>query len=346
MATATTQATVRAYQVNEFGIGKLAIKEQATPAVKPNEVRIKVRAVSLNYRDLLMITGKYNPRIQRPFTPCSDGAGEVVETGEEVTRWKVGDRVTAAFMPGWTGGRLTESAGKSALGGGGVGMLSEYVVLNEDAFVKIPGHLSFEEAATLPCAAVTSWHALVETGKLKAGETVLTLGTGGVSVFAVQFALMTGAEIIGTSSSDEKLEKLRKMGVSKLINYKKTPEWSKEVMKMTDGKGVDHVVEVGGTGTLDQSLKSTMHAGHVSVIGVLSGSQGDLSPRLILMKNIRVQGIFVGSREMFENMNRAIDVHKMKPVIDKVFAFEDAIEACQWQESGSHFGKVVIRVSK
>ena len=346
MATATTQATLRAYEVKEFGIDSLAIQEQAAPALKAHEVRVKVHAVSLNYRDLMMVKGVYNPKMNRPFTPCSDGSGEVIEIGGSVTKWKVGDRVMAAFMPGWTSGRLHEGAGRSALGAGGVGMLSESVVLSEEAFVAIPEHLSYEEAATLPCAAVTSWQALIESGNLRAGETVLTLGTGGVSIFAIQFAIMSGAEVIATSSSDEKLEQLKKLGVTKLINYKKTPDWAKEVMKLTDGKGVDHVVEVGGAGTLENSLKSTSFAGHVAVIGVLTGVQADLNPRLILMKNIRVQGIFVGSREMFENMNRAITAHKLKPVIDKVFPFEEAAKAWQWLESGSHFGKVVIRVSK
>jgi NADPH:quinone reductase-like Zn-dependent oxidoreductase len=346
MATATTQATFRCYELDEFGIQSLAIKNRQATELKPYEVLVMVHAVSLNYRDLMMVLGRYNPKMKRPFTPCSDGAGTVLEVGSEVKRFKAGDRVMGAFMPDWTGGRLSEDSGRSALGGGGTGMLAEQVALPEHGLVRIPDHLSFEEAATLPCAAVTAWNALIESGNLRPGETVLTLGTGGVSVFAIQIALMTGCDVIATSGSDEKLARLKEMGVTKTINYKTTPDWSAEVLKLTGKRGVDHVVEVGGAGTLDQSLKSTAPAGHVAVIGVLSGVQTDLNPRLILMKNLRVQGIFVGSREMFENMNRAIDLHKLKPVVDKVFPFEQAADAWKWMESGSHFGKIVINVSK
>jgi NADPH:quinone reductase-like Zn-dependent oxidoreductase len=347
MAIASTSAgLVRSYELTELSIGGLSLKEKPSQELKANEVRVKVHAVSLNYRDLMMVTGAYNPRLKLPMTPCSDGAGEVVEVGEAVKKWKAGDRVMAAFMPEWLSGRLTEAAGRSALGGGGVGMLADSVVLNEEAFVKIPDHLSFEEAATLPCAAVTAWHSLVEAGGLKAGQTVLTLGTGGVSIFAIQLALLSGAEVIATSSSDEKLERLKKMGVHKLINYKTTPDWSKAVNRLTGGVGVDHVVEVGGTGTLEQSMKSCSHAGRIGVIGVLAGGQGELNTRFILMKNLLIQGIFVGSREMFENMNAAITTHKLKPVIDKVFDFADAQKAWEHLKSGAHFGKVVIRVSK
>lgn len=346
MATATTQATFRCYELGEFGIDSLAIKDRQATNLKPCEVLVKVHAVSLNFRDLMMVMGRYNPKIKLPFTPCSDGSGTVIEVGSDVKKFKAGDRVMAAFMPDWTAGKLHEDAGRSALGGGGTGMLAEQVVLPEHGLVHIPNHLSFEEGATLPCAAVTAWNALIESGNLRPGETVLTLGTGGVSIFAIQFALMNGCDIIATSGSDAKLAQLRKMGVTKTINYKTTPDWSKEVLKLTGNRGVDHVVEVGGAGTLDQSLKSTALAGHVAVIGVLSGVQTDLNPRLILMKNIRVQGIFVGSRQMFENMNRAIEQHKLKPAIDKVFPFEQAADALKWMESGSHFGKIVINVSK
>jgi NADPH:quinone reductase-like Zn-dependent oxidoreductase len=345
MAIASTAAgLVRAYDLTELSINGLSIKEKPLQELRSSEVRVKLHAVSLNYRDLMMVKGAYNPRLRLPMTPCSDGAGEVVEVGSEVKKWKVGDRVMATFMPGWISGRLTEAAGRSALGGGGTGMLAESVVLSEEGFVKIPDHLSFEEAATLPCAAVTAWHSLVEAGGLKAGQTVLTLGTGGVSVFAIQLALLSGAEVIATSSSDEKLERLKKMGVHKLINYKTTPDWSKAVQQMTGGNGVDHVVEVGGAGTLDQSMKACAHAGRIGVIGVLAGGQGELNTRFILMKNLLIQGIFVGSREMFENMNAAISTHKLKPVIDKVFDFADAQKAWQHLESGAHFGKVVIRL--
>jgi NADPH:quinone reductase-like Zn-dependent oxidoreductase len=337
---------VKTYELaGDFGIKALVINEITAPELKSHEVRIKIRATSLNFRDLMMITGVYNPNLKKPAVPLSDGAGEIVEVGDAVTRVKVGDRVMGIFMQKWLSGRPNVEAARSSLGGGGPkGMLAESVVLHEDGVVHVPEHLSFEEAATLPCAAVTAWHALVTTGQIKPGDTVLTQGTGGVSIFAAQFALAAGARVIGTSSSDEKLQKLKKLGVSDLINYKKTPEWGKEVLKLTGGQGVDHVVEVGGAGTLAESLKAVRMAGQISVIGVLSGVESTVGPTPILVKSVRMQGIFVGSREMFEAMNAAISLHKIKPVVDKVFSFEQAKEALQYMESGSHFGKIVIKV--
>jgi NADPH:quinone reductase-like Zn-dependent oxidoreductase len=337
---------VKTYQLaGDFGIQALVVNEISAPELKSHEVRIKIRAASLNFRDLMMVTGVYNPNLKKPAVPLSDGAGEIVEIGDAVTRVKVGDRVMGIFMQKWLSGRPNEEAARSALGGGGPkGMLAESVVLHEDGVVHVPEHLSFEEASTLPCAAVTAWHALVTTGQIKPGDTVLTQGTGGVSIFAVQFALAAGARVIGTSSSDEKLQKLKKLGVSDLINYKKTPEWGKEVLKLTGGQGVDHVVEVGGAGTLTESLKAVRMAGQISVIGVLSGVESTVGPRPILVKSVCMQGIFVGSREMFEAMNAAISLHKIKPVVDKVFPFEQAKEALHYMESGSHFGKIVIKV--
>jgi NADPH:quinone reductase-like Zn-dependent oxidoreductase len=227
------------------------------------------------------------------------------------------------------------------MGGAIDGMLAEYVVLNQDGVVKIPAHLSYEEGATLPCAAVTAWHALISEGRLAAGETVLTQGTGGVSIFALQFSKLLGARVISTSSSDAKLERVRGMGADELINYKTTPDWEKPARALT-GIGVDHVVEVGGAGTLEKSMKAVRTGGTISLIGVLTGATGEINPRPILMRNIRVQGIYVGSREMFEAMNRAISLHKLHPVVDRVFPFADAVEAYRHMESGAHFGKIVI----
>jgi len=335
---------MHAYRIHEFG-GPETLKRDdlPTPAPGPGEVLIKVKAVSLNYRDLLISKGHYNPKLPLPRIPLSDGAGEVTATGPGATRFKPGDRVAACFMPAWTAGPIDDSKARSAMGGEIDGTLAEEIVMPEEGVVSIPEHLSFEEAATLPCAAVTAWHALVDSGGIKPGDTVLTLGTGGVSIFALQFAKMAGARVISTSSHDEKVARLREMGASVVINYKTTPEWDRQVLALTQGRGVDHVVEVGGAGTLPRSFRAVRRGGHIALIGVLSGL-GDVNPMPILMKGIRVQGIFVGSRTMFEAMNRAITVSQLHPVIDRVFDFQDAIGAFKHLESGSHFGKVVVRV--
>jgi NADPH:quinone reductase-like Zn-dependent oxidoreductase len=290
----------------------------------------------------MMVKGSYNPKLRLPCIPLSDGVGEVAEVGQGVSRVKSGERVAGIFMQKWLAGELSEDIARSALGGGGTGMLAEHVVLDEDGVVHVPEHLSDEEAATLPCAAVTAWHALITEGHLKAGVTVLTQGTGGVSIFALQFAKLTGARVIATSSSDEKLQKVLKLGAADGINYKTTPEWDKKVRELTGNVGADHVVEVGGASTLTRSLRTVRLGGRISLIGVLSGA-GEVNPLPILMKNVRVQGIFVGSREMFEAMNRAIAFHKMRPVIDRVFPFQQAPEAFRYMESAAHFGKICIR---
>jgi NADPH:quinone reductase-like Zn-dependent oxidoreductase len=336
---------MKAYELqNSFGIDSLTLVERPQPRPGPGQVLVRVRACSLNYRDLMMVKGLYNPKLKLPITPLSDGAGEVAEVGEGVTRVKAGDRVAGAFMQRWVGGHLTEEGAKSALGGGGPGMLAEYAVLDGEGVVHVPAHLSHEEAATLPCAGVTAWHALVTEGQVKAGDTVLVQGTGGVSLFALQFARLHGARVIATSSSDQKLQRVRELGASDGINYKATPDWDKRARELTGGAGVDHVVEVGGAGTLERSLRAVALGGRVSLIGVLSGVKSELEIRPILMKGVRVQGIFVGSREMFEAMNRAIALHQLRPVVDRVFAFAEAKEALRHLESGAHFGKIVIRV--
>ena len=320
----------------------LRTDELPDPAPGPGEVLVRVRAASLNYRDLLMVRGQYNPKLSIPAVPLSDGAGEVMAVGPRANRFRVGDRVAAAFMPAWIDGAPNEANARSALGAGGTGMLAELVVLPETGLVAVPEHLTFEEAATLPCAAVTAWHALVTEGEIKAGDTVLVQGTGGVSVFALQIARMHGARVIATSSSDAKLARMAALGASDGINYKAKPEWDKAVRELTGGAGVDHVVEVGGAGTLSRSLRAVKTGGRVSMIGVLSGGSAEVNVFPILMKNLRVQGIFVGSVAMFEAMNRAITLHGLRPVVDQVFPMADAAAAYRHLESGAHFGKVVV----
>jgi NADPH:quinone reductase-like Zn-dependent oxidoreductase len=334
---------MKAMCIHQLGdLDGLRMEERPDPRPGPGQVRVRVRAASLNYRDLLIIKGVYSRNLSLPLIPLSDGAGEVVEVGPGATRFAVGARVAGIFMQGWIDGALTEAKSKTALGGALNGMLAEQVVLSEDGLVAVPDHLSFEEAAALPCAAVTAWNGLIEAG-LRPGETVLTLGTGGVSLFALQFARMTGARVIATSSSDEKLARAKQLGASDGINYKTTPEWDKKVRELTDGVGVDHVVEVGGAGTLPRSLKAVRMGGHISLIGVLSGG-AECNPMPVLMKAVRLQGVFVGSRGMFEAMNRAVAAHEMRPVIDRVFAFEEARAAYQHLESGVHFGKIVLQL--
>lgn len=333
---------MKVYEIREpAGIDSVRPAERPDPEPGFGQILIKVKAASLNYRDLAVARGGYGRGVPSPVIPLSDGAGEVVATGPGVTRVATGDRVAGIFMQTWLAGPVKEEYGKSALGGAIDGMLAEYVVLHQDGVVKLPPHLSYEEGATLPCAAVTAWNALIHLGKLAAGETVLTQGTGGVSSFALQFAKFSGARIIATSSSDAKLARVREMGASETINYKTTPDWEKPVRAMTE-IGVDHVVEVGGAGTLEKSMKAVRTGGTISLIGVLTGTAGEINPRSLLMRTIRLQGIYVGSRDMFEEMNRAIALHQLRPIIDRVFPFADAVEAYRYLESGAHFGKVVI----
>lgn len=333
---------MQAYEIQAFGFESIKRVEKPDPTPGPGQVLLAMKAWSLNFRDLMMAKGHYNPKLKMPTTPLSDGAGEVVQVGPGVSRVKVGDRVAGAFMQKWIAGEIDDAKARTALGGGGEGMLAEKVVLHEDGLVHLPEHLSYEEGATLPCAAVTAWHALVGEGRLKAGDTVLVQGTGGVSIFALQFSHLMGARVIATSSKDEKLARALELGASDGINYVTTPKWEARVVELTAGAGVDYVVEVGGAGTLTASMKAVRAGGQISLIGVLTGGAGQVNPLPILMRNIRVQGIFVGSREMFEAMNRAITLSKLKPVVDRVFPFADAVEAYRYMESGAHFGKVVI----
>lgn len=327
----------------EYDIDALQLMEKEVPRPGHGQVLVRMRAASLNYRDLLAIGGSYSRNLPLPLIPLSDGAGEVVETGEGVTRWQQGDRVAGTFFQDWDGGEITDEVPKSALGGAIDGVLAEYVLFRERGLVALPAHLSFEEGATLPCAALTAWHAL-QSGSLACGQTVLTLGTGGVSLFALQFARTAGARVIATTGSESKAEKLRLLGAGEVINYKTEPNWETAVWKLTGRRGVDLVVEVGGAGTLGKSLKAVRMGGHISLIGVLSGSTGEVNPLPAVMKSARIQGIYVGSREMCEAMIRAIEMHGIRPVIDHVFPFGEAKAAYRYLQSGAHFGKVVIAI--
>lgn len=334
-----------------FGLEHLQPVERPAPApdrLAPGQALVRIRAVSLNFRDLMMVRGLYNPKQPLPLVPCSDGAGEVVAVGDGVGNVRVDDRVATIFAQGWLAGRQRPEYIATTLGGPLDGTLRELMVVPAAALVPVPGHLSDAEAATLPCAGVTAWHALTGApgaGRVKAGDTVLALGTGGVSIFALQLAGLLGARVIVTSSSDEKLERARELGAWKTVNYVQEPEWGKRVKEITGGRGVDHVIEVGGAGTLSRSLQAVRPAGEVSLIGVLSGTVRDLDIIPILMRGIRLQGVLVGSREHFEAMNRAIEAHEMHPVVDRVFSFDETREAFELLASGSHFGKVSIQVS-
>ncbi|MDE3198283.1 MAG: NAD(P)-dependent alcohol dehydrogenase [Acidobacteriota bacterium] len=328
--------------LESFGLEHLRFIDLPDLQPGPGQAVVRVRACSLNFRDLVVAKGGYGRAIAPPLTPLSDGAGEVLAVGDGVTRVKPGDRVCGIFMQRWIEGTVDDDKFASAMGGAIDGMLAGQVCLNADGLVKIPAHLSFEEAATLPCAAVTAWNALFCSEPLRPGESVAVLGTGGVSIFALQFAKMAGARVIATSSSDAKIERLRAMGADAAVNYKSTPEWDKPVRDFT-GIGADHVVEVGGAGTLPLSIKAVRRAGHIALIGVLSGA-GEIDPRPILMKSIRLQGVYVGSRRMFEQMNHAIENAGLKPVIDRVFPFAEAADAMRYMQSGAHFGKIVIRL--
>src|SRR5262244_4542136 len=293
---------MKAYEIQKFGLDGLVLADREQPQPKPGQVLLKMRAASLNYRDILVIKGLYHPKLPMPQIPFSDGVGEVVAVGEGVTRAKVGDRVMNTFFEKWIAGDLTTEGALSAFGAGRDGVLAEYVALSEEGIVHVPEHLSDEEAATLPCAALTSWCALISWGKLKAGDTILTQGTGGVSIFALQFAKLTGARVIITSSSDEKLARAKALGADLGINYSTTPDWDKQAKLLTGGTGVDHIIEVGGAGTFANSLRAIKIGGHIALIGNLSGNATEVNLVQILMQNVRIQGVLVGSRDTFESM--------------------------------------------
>lgn len=319
-------------------LDQLRLVDRTSPIAGAREVVVRVRATSLNYRDQAVVEGNYfGGAAARDLIPLSDGAGEVLAVGANVTRFKPGARVAATFFqPG---------AQPAALGSPLDGMLAEQVVMNEDGLVSIPDDLSFEEAACLPCAGVTAWHALFHAGRpIKAGDTVLVLGTGGVSIAALQFAKTAGARVIATSSSDDKAARAKAIGASDVVNYRLTPEWEQEVRKLTSGRGVDCVIEIGGAGTLARSMRSLARGGKIGLIGFLAGREGDTNPTPLMMVGGSLHGIFVGDRDMFEEMNRAIAINQLKPVIDRVFPFDSVHAAYRHQASRAFVGKIVITV--
>jgi NADPH:quinone reductase-like Zn-dependent oxidoreductase len=333
---------MRVWQISSFGIDSLELVERPEPQPGPGEVLVKVHAVSLNYRDLMMVKGLYNPKMKLPRVPCSDGAGEVEAVGAGVTAWKRGDRVCGIFMQNWLGGPPNPAKIKGALGGDIDGMLAEYVVLKETGLVRIPEHLSFEEAATLPCAGVTAWNALA-AGDLHQGSTVLMQGTGGVSIFALQFAKLKGARVLGISSSDAKLQRACSLGLNEALDYGETSEWDRWVVEKTNGEGVDVVVEVGGVGTLPRSLRAVKMGGVIAQIGVLSGPAEPIPVPMILHKQVHIRGIYVGSRENFEEMNKVIAAAKLRPVFES-HPWTEAKRVFKEMEAATHFGKLVLKV--
>src|SRR3989338_5201454 len=330
---------MRVFEIQSFSLSGLKHAERPHPKLnQPDEVLVRIKAASLNYRDLMMAQGEYNPRQPLPLIPCSDGAGEVLSVGSEVTAFKPGDPVIALLAQTWLAGDPQKEHSRSTLGGPLEGMLSEYRVFPESGLVHMPKYLSFEEAATLPCAALTAWRALFVEAQLKAGQTVLLQGTGGVALFALQFAKMAGARVVIISSSDHKLEKAKQLGADQLINYQKTPEWSQDLQ-------VDLILELGGTETINQSLKALKFGGQINLIGRLSGGQAEIDLVSIFMRDICLQGVFVGNKLDFQAMNQALSVHKIKPVIDRVFTLEQAPEAFTYLKSAQHMGKIVIDIN-
>ncbi|HEV2134372.1 MAG TPA: NAD(P)-dependent alcohol dehydrogenase [Terracidiphilus sp.] len=333
---------MHAWQISSFGIDSLEFVERTNPVPGPGEVLVEVRAISFNFRDLIMVKGLYNPRMKLPRIPCSDGAGEVLSVGAGVAAWKSGDRVAGIFMQNWHDGPLTPAKAQGALGGDVDGMLATHVLLRETGLVAVPRNMSFQEAATLPCAAVTAWNAL-GAAPLKPGATVLIQGTGGVSIFALQFAKLRGLRVLGISSSDEKLAKAAALGLDAGFNYRRDPDWENWVLEKTGGEGVDLVIEVGGAGTLTRSLKAVRTGGIIAQIGVLAGAAESVSIPLILHKTARIQGIYVGSRQDFIEMNRAVELFRVHPVYES-FPWSRARDVLRHMESGGHFGKLVLTV--
>lgn len=330
--------------LTSFGLDHLSLEEVRAPQPGPGEVLLQVHSVSLNYRDLLVVNGLYNPRLKLPATPLSDGAGVIAAVGPGVTRVRVGDRVASHFVSGWIDGPFRQEYLNTTLGTPAAGLAAEQVVLPAEAVVPLPAGYDFEQAATLPIAALTAWSALQTVGHVQPGQTVLTLGTGGVSIFAVQLAKALGARVVITSRSDAKLDRARALGADHTINYARTPDWEQAVLEYTGGVGVDLTVETAGPGTLDRSLKATRAGGTVALLGALTGRQGPVTTGLILMKRLRVEGIMVDSRAAFEAMNRFLETHGVVPVIDRRFPFDQLPAAFRCMEAGEHFGKIVVSV--
>jgi NADPH:quinone reductase-like Zn-dependent oxidoreductase len=338
---------MRAWELRGDGLETLALAERDLPRPGAGQVRIRIRAASLNYRDLLVASGQYarGGPSKRPLVPLSDGAGEVVELGPGVTTLRVGDRVMGGFFRRWVDGPFTPELAASALGGGSTdGVLAEEVVLEADAALRFPVHLSFEEAATLPCAGVTAWRGLFDLGNLVPDEWVLAMGTGGVSIFVLQFAKAAGAKVILTSSDDAKLARGKALGADAVVNYRKTPAWDEAARAATGGRGVDHLLEVGGASTLPVSLRAVRPGGHVTLTGLLGGARADVDTAARLAPGVRVDSVFVGSARHRGALADDVARERLRPVVDKVFPFERARDAYEHLRSGAHFGKVVVAV--
>jgi NADPH:quinone reductase-like Zn-dependent oxidoreductase len=337
---------MKQWQLSEqAGIDNLQQRDVTEPVPQAGEVLVRMRAASLNYRDLIIARGEAGLKNLQGRVPLSDGAGEIVDVGAGVTQWKTGDRVAGTFFRDWQAGRFHMQYHDAALGGSVDGVLQQYAIFSEGALVRLPGNFSFEDGATLPCAGVTAWSALVTRGEVAPGDSVLLQGTGGVSIFGLQIAAAAGARVLITSSSDAKLQRARELGAHETINYRTTPEWDKEVWRLTSKSGVDHILEVGGPDTLARSLNSVAAGGHIAQIGVLTGfGAANTSIFPLVQRNARLNGIYVGSREGFEAFVRFLDVTRINPIIDRVFSFDEAREAYRYMESGQHFGKVVISI--
>lgn len=337
---------MKAWQKQGIGLENLKLVELNIPTPAPAEILIKVKAVSLNFRDKAIMDGIYLPELMsHHFTPVSDAAGQVVAVGDQVKKFKIGDRVVSHLYTKWLEGAPTEDYAPSAVGGPNNGGLAEYMILNEDATVKAPDNMSYEEASTLPIAALTVWFSLVEYGKIKAGDTVLVLGTGGVSVYATQIAAALGARVIATTSSQDKAEKIKALGASEVINYAENPDWVQEVLRLTDGQGAQHVLEVVGGDNIDKSIEAAALNGNIYIIGFLKNMVAEVNLFSLLAKQVKVQGIYVGHRKSFDEMNRAFNQLNINPVIDQVYTFEKAVEAYEHLAQGA-FGKIVIKVSE
>jgi len=343
---AQSTGTFRQYQ---FAAGEdghdLVLRELTTPVAGPNEVLVRVRATSLNRRDIYILNSDPGQRDNLAGSiPLSDGAGEVIDVGQDVTRFKIGDRVAGTFFSEWTDGQRTAAGLASARGGGGSsGMLSEIVVTHQDGLVTIPEHLSYEEAATLPCAAVTAWVGLFKNGNLEPDEYVLLEGTGGVSTFGLQLAAAAGARPIITSSSNDKLARARDLGAVGTVNYRENEDWQLKVRELTGGDGVDHVLEIGGRETLSKAIEALAFEGHIALIGGLTGEAPPIPVGSLVGSGATASGIYVGSRADFEAMNDFITKHQMRPVVDRVFSFDEAPAAFEFMQNGSYMGKIVIR---
>jgi NADPH:quinone reductase-like Zn-dependent oxidoreductase len=333
---------MQCFAIHDHGFDGLRLERREVPPPGPHEVLLRVRAAALNYRDIEIALGTYHTAFPLPLVPMSDCAGEVEAVGEGVTRVRRGDRVTVAFWDRWIAGAFDPAEAGAPLGGPRDGVLAERVVVGEHRLVRLPDALGDVEAATLPCAATTAWHALVSAGGVRPGETVLVQGTGGVSLFALQFARMAGARVIATSGSDDKLARVRALGAFATVNYRDEPEWGDRVRALADGRGVDHVIEVGGAATMRQSLRAIRPGGQVDVIGYLGGTGGAIDPLDIFRRQATVRGIPVGSRTMLEQLVAALAASGVKPVVDRSFAWTDAADALRHLHAGRHFGKVVL----